>query len=87
MNLYINANNAGWYENVKADLPIYIVSGKDDPVGNYGKGPEEVYEKLKKSGHTDVTLKLWNNDRHEILNETDKEEVIKELLEWAKTNI
>ena len=82
LDLYIGANKADWYEKLNKELPVYVVSGKDDPVGNYGKGPEEVYEKLKKSGHTDVTLKLWNNDRHEILNETDKDEVMKELLDW-----
>lgn len=87
LNLYIGSNSAEWYKSVKADMPIYIVSGKDDPVGNYGKGPSEVYDKLIKSSHTSVTLKLWENDRHEILNETDKDNVMEELLKWAKKTI
>ncbi len=68
-----------WYEHVKKDLPIFLVSGAEDPVGAYGKGPEEVCEKLQKAGCTRVSLKLYEGMRHEILNEIGKEEVYRDL--------
>lgn len=74
-----NVSSKKWYENVPKDLPIYIFSGQKDPVGNYGKGVKEVYEKLKKTGHN-VKLRLYPNGRHEMLNETNKDTVFKELL-------
>lgn len=85
INLLIKSNSKSWYENINMSMPIYLVSGQEDPVGAYGKGPTEIYNKLIKTGHTDVTLKLWEGDRHEVLNELDKEKVIKELLEWVKS--
>lgn len=53
------------------NIPILMISGSDDPVGNYGKGVKEVYDKFTASGHKNVTLKLYENARHEILNESD----------------
>ena len=61
--------------------PTLLVSGKFDPVGNFGKGVEEVYNKLKKEG-VPTEIKLYDG-RHEILNEPSvKEEVIKDILEF-----
>lgn len=82
VNLLVKSNLQEWYDGLKKDLPIYIVSGSEDPVGDYGKGPTEVYNKLKNSGHTDVTLRLWENDRHEVLNELDKDQVKAEIFAW-----
>ena len=64
-----------WYTLVPKNRPILIVSGWDDPVGNYGKGPAEVCEKLRAAGCGDVSLTLFENMRHEILNEHGKEAV------------
>ncbi len=64
------ANSKECYEKTP-NIPILLISGKDDPVGNYGKGVSEVYEKLLASGHSMVTLHLYENARHEILNESD----------------
>lgn len=85
LNLLIRSNSDEFYSSVPKDLPIYVVSGSDDPVGEYGKGPKEVSDGLIKSGHKDVTLKLWDGDRHEVLNETDKEKVISELMGWIES--
>ncbi|MCM1114789.1 MAG: lysophospholipase [Clostridium sp.] len=73
--LNIAANSGDWYANVPQDLKILLISGDMDPVGNYAKGIYEIYDKLNDSGHTDVTLKLYKNGRHEILNELNKTEV------------
>ena len=73
--LNIWANSAEWYNTVKKDLPILVVAGADDPVGAYSKGINEIGEKLKATGHSRVTVKLFPGCRHEILNETNKQEV------------
>lgn len=85
LNLLMKSNSNKWYEGMKTDLPIYVVSGLDDPVGSYGAGPKEVVTKLVKTNHVDVTLRLWPNDRHEVLNELDKDEVIKEIIGWINS--
>ena len=51
------------------DMPLLIVSGGEDPVGDYGKGAEKVYKKYRKAGVKDVSLKLYAGARHEILND------------------
>lgn len=68
-------------------LPIFLVAGQDDPVGNFGKGIEQVYEILKKHGLDDLQIRLYENDRHEILNELDREVVYLDLLEWMERHI
>lgn len=70
------ANRAAWFQNIK--MPVLLVSGADDPVGNYGKGVTKVYEKLKKAG-CNVQIKLYENCRHEILNDTCRDEVIRDI--------
>lgn len=76
-----------WYRNVPYILPMLLIAGSDDPVGNYGKGVEDVSRGLKKSGHADVSLKLYPKGRHEILNELNKEEVYQDILAWADGKI
>ena len=48
-----------WYNTVPAELPILLISGDKDPVGEYGKGVTEVYKTLRKTGHTGVMMKLY----------------------------
>ena len=76
-----------WYAAVPKDLPIKLISGEDDPVGNYGKGVLEVYNKLKASGHTKVSVKLYPGLRHEIHNEKTNAEVYSDIADFADTLI
>lgn len=62
--------------------PVYIFSGSDDPVGSYGVGTKKLYEFYKKMGYRDVTLKLYEEGRHEMLNEINRCEVYDDLLIW-----
>ena len=80
-------NRRSWYERVRTDLPILLVSGAEDPVGNYGKGVEEVYEKLIAQGVTDVSRKLYPGMRHEILNEIGREEAYADILNFLISQI
>lgn len=66
----------------RTDLPVFVVSGAQDPVGGFGRGVKTVYEKLKEADLEDVTLELYENDRHEILNETDRAMVYEDILKW-----
>lgn len=65
-------------------LPILLVAGQDDPVGNYGKSVKIVYKKYKEIGMQDVKLRLYENDRHEILNELDREIVFVDICKWLE---
>ena len=72
-------------EKIPKDLPILMVAGDCDPVGEFGKAVKRVYEMYKAAGINDVTLKLYENDRHEILNETDKERVFDDIFNWCES--
>lgn len=63
-------------------LPILFAAGSEDPVGNFGKGVRKIYEKYRAAGIRDVSLRLYTGDRHEILNESDREQVYDDLFEW-----
>lgn len=69
-------------EKIPKDLPILVISGEEDPVGEFGKGPKKVAEIYKKTGIKNVTLKLYPEDRHEILNELDKDVVYEDIYNW-----
>lgn len=66
------------------NLPIFLVAGEDDPVGNAGESVKKVYEQFKRLGMKDVTLKLYPQDRHEILNEVDREDVYWDIFHWME---
>lgn len=73
----------GWPESIRKDLPIFVVSGSDDPVGGYGRGVREVYERLVKAGVKSVKLKLYEGMRHEILNDQCRDEVYADIKTWC----
>jgi alpha-beta hydrolase superfamily lysophospholipase len=68
--------------NISADLPIYILGGDLDPVGLKGKGLKALHKALEDSGHNNVTLKLYAEGRHEMFNESNKQEVVNDLQDW-----
>ena len=63
-------------------LPIFFISGAMDPVGGLGKQVTALYEKFEKLGFQNVSLKLYENDRHEILNEDDRLTVMNDITDW-----
>lgn len=81
-----SVSSNAWYEAVPKDKPIKLISGQDDPVGNYGKGVQEVYEKLKSTGHNNVTIKLYEGLRHEIHNEKEKAVIYADIADFALAN-
>jgi alpha-beta hydrolase superfamily lysophospholipase len=83
----IEITSADWAGKVPKDLPIYVFSGEEDPVGAYGKGPTQVFEQLKSTGHEDVSLKLYSGGRHEMLNESNKEEAYADTFRWLEDHM
>lgn len=87
VNLNIEANLPAWYSEISKDLPILLVSGEMDPVGDYSNGIKEINDKLIQSGHINVTMKLYKDGRHEILNELNKDEVYNDIRVWIENVI
>jgi len=76
------ANAAETLQRTPKDLPMYIFSGDHDPVGEMGAGVKRVYQDYKKAGMKNLTLKLYPGGRHEMLNEINRKEVIKDMIKW-----
>ena len=69
------------------NIPILFVSGEDDPVGNFGKGVKAAAKSVEDAGCRNVEMKLYPNDRHEILNELDRKQVYEDLYNWLQDKL
>ncbi|MDD6057946.1 MAG: alpha/beta fold hydrolase [Clostridiales bacterium] len=69
------------------ELPLFFVSGAEDPVGDLGEGVKKAYAMYQAAGLDDITYKLYENDRHEILNETDREQVFADIAAWLNVRV
>jgi len=67
------------------DLPVFFASGTDDPVGDYGKGVLRAVDTFHKVGMKNIKVKLYPEDRHEILHETDRDVVYQDLYLWLRS--
>lgn len=74
-------------EKMPKDLPILMVAGTEDPVGEYGIGVQRAYESLEEVGMQNVKLIMYKNDRHELLNETDKDRVMNDIYQWITATV
>nr|WP_300769261.1 alpha/beta hydrolase [uncultured Acetatifactor sp.] len=72
---------------VPRELPVFMVSGDADPVGDYGKGVRRAYDSLVAAGLTDIRLKLYPGGRHELLNETNRSQVMQDICRWVEENV
>lgn len=70
------ANSPSEVKKIRKDLPILVISGDDDPVGDFGRGVRKAADLYRDAGIKDVRLELRKGARHEILNETDREETM-----------
>ncbi|MCI9297079.1 MAG: alpha/beta hydrolase [Lachnospiraceae bacterium] len=77
-------NQMKYMNRIPKDLPIVLLSGENDPVGDLGRGVKRVEKQLRKAGIQDLYCKLYANDRHEILNETDRDVVYGDILAWCE---
>ena len=89
LNGYMILLRSTWFDNrmsnikrMNLDIPVIFVSGDQDPVGAMGAGVKKAYEMFREAGVKDLSIKLYEGDRHEILNELDCETVYNDLYEW-----
>jgi len=68
---------------IRPELPIYVFAGDKDPVGAGGVLVRRVVDRYREAGIQDVELKLYPDARHEVFNETNREEVVRDFLAWA----
>ena len=80
-------NRREWAQNIRKDLPILVVSGELDPVGSYGSGVKAVAKMLEDAKIEELTLTLYPEMRHEILNELEKDAVWTEIYQWIASKV
>ena len=71
-------------DKMNKQLPIMFISGCKDPVGGMAKGVLKCIDAFKRSGMKDITIKLYPEGRHEMLNERNKDEVYQDVLTWLE---
>ena len=64
------------------DLPVLFIAGEKDPVGNFGKGVKRAVRTFEEAGMKNIECRLYPEGRHEILNETNREEVYADVIAW-----
>lgn len=74
------------HRRVPAATPIYLMSGSEDPVGGR-RGVERLAAAWARAGATNLRVRLFEGARHETLNETNREEVVRELREWFEAQL
>ncbi len=72
---------------VRTDVPVLFLSGDQDPVGERTHGVRRVFKRYHSAGLEDLTLGFYSGARHEILNETNREEVYTDILDWIRERI
>ncbi len=82
---YISSKRA--LDQMDPNTPVYLYSGDRDPVGSNGAGVKKVHGYFEARGTRDLTLKLYPGSRHEMHNETNRDEVYADVLSWLDRHI
>lgn len=82
---FVELFNPANFKKIDVNIPIYILGGSQDGVGEMGKGLPRLLKAYQANGQKDVSLKLYEGGRHEMLNETNKQEVIDGIITWLDT--
>ncbi len=69
-------------ENLDKQVPLYLYAGSDDHVGKQGVGVQKLFDYYKSVGMQNVTMKLYEGGRHEMLKEINRDEVFADVLEY-----
>jgi len=72
---------------IRRDLPLLVVSGSDDPLAGGGQLVEVLGQRYRDAGLVDVTVKLYDGARHEILNEINRDEVTADVVAWLDAHL
>ncbi len=76
------ANNARQASFIRNDLPIFLISGENDPVGDFSEGVKKVFNLYRKQGISDLSMHIVKGGRHELLNETNYQEIHTTIGAW-----
>lgn len=68
-------------------VPVLILSGDADPIGEYGRGTRRLLAEYEARGYSDATMILYPDARHELLNETNREQVTTDILAWMEAHL
>ena len=71
---------------IRSELPILLASGSDDPLAGGGQLIELLAQRYRDAGVKDVTAKVYDSARHEILNETNRDEVTADIIQWLEAH-
>lgn len=82
-----HVNTKAWARRIPHGLPVLLIAGGADPVGSYGAGVRKVADLLQKAGVQDVTCQIWEDGRHEMHNELNRDEVFRYVLDWVEKRI
>ena len=69
------------------ELPVLFISGMQDPVGAMGEGVLACIDAFKRAGIRHVTIRLYPEGRHEMLNEANRDEVYRDVLSWLERRL
>ncbi len=72
---------------IRPDLPLLVVSGSQDPLAGGGQLVQVLGQRYRDAGLVDVTLKVYDGARHEILNETNRDEVTADVVAWLGAHL
>lgn len=79
-----HVSTRAWASHIPASLPVLLIAGTADPVGQYGLGVLRVYRMLREAGVKNIRCRLWRGDRHELHNELDREEIFAYVRRWME---
>lgn len=85
--LLVDVSKKSNINRIPKELPLYLIAGSEDPVGDRGRGVTRVFKEYKEAGIKDVDMRLYLGARHEILNEVDKEKVYADVLKWLEAHL
>lgn len=69
---------------IPKELPVFMISGDEDPVGDYGRGVRAAYASMEDAGMTKLSMKLYEGGRHELFNETNRRQVMQDVWQWLE---
>jgi alpha-beta hydrolase superfamily lysophospholipase len=72
---------------IRSDLPLLVASGSDDPLAGGGQLVEVLAQRCRDAGLVDVTVRLYDGARHEILNELNRDEVTADVVTWLDAHL
>lgn len=72
---------------IPTDLPMYVFSGAEDPVGGNTLAVTALVERYRANGVRDIALKFYEGGRHEMLNETNRDQVHQDVLAWLDSQV